>query len=282
MSKVNYMVLDGSIVLSFQGRVETIKSSDKRYDRALKAIREGNLDQIPEVMTLNEAVKGSGFELRDGKLYDGSTELPAALTERIIKLRDMDLPFDPLLKFWDNLKKNPSFNSRQMLYKFLEHNGHPLTDDGCFIAYRGVREDFKDKHTGEFDNSPGQTLEMPRDQVDDNPNNTCSHGFHVACHDYASSFGEKLVEVKVNPIDVVAVPNDYNGTKMRVCKFEVIQECQQIRKEEIYNNPKSVHDEDTSDCDDDLDEEQDDDLCDNCGEEKSPFTNYCGECGHEF
>jgi len=102
-----------------------------------------------------------------------------------------------------------------MLYSFLEHNGHPLTEGGHFIAYRGVTEDFKDMHTRTFNNSPGSVCEMPREEVDDNPNNTCSTGLHVASFKYASDFGPKVVEVKINPKDVVAVPVDYNGIKMR-------------------------------------------------------------------
>lgn len=281
MSKVNYHVLDNSIVLNFKGRTETISVSDKRYDRVVEMIKEGKLDEIPEAVTPETGFESSGLELRDGKLYDGDSALPESLTMRIIKFRDMELPFAPLLAFWDNLKTNPSFNSRQMLYKFLDHNGHPLTEDGCFIAYRGVREDFKDKHTGNFDNSPGQVLEMARDQVDDNPNNTCSNGFHVACFDYAKGFGEKLIEVKVNPADVVAVPTDYNGTKMRVCKFEVIQECEQIRTEEVYNNPDSVYSEEESDDNDEEEEIDEEEHCSSCGEDRDPFDNYCPECGHE-
>jgi predicted RNase H-like nuclease (RuvC/YqgF family) len=53
----------------------------------------------------------------------------------------------------------------------------------------------------------------------------------VACFDYAKGFGEKLVEVLVNPADVVCVPVDYNGTKMRVCRFEVVAECQEMNTE---------------------------------------------------
>lgn len=293
MSKVNYLILNESIVLNYQGCTEVISNSDKRFDLVMDLIRKGTLDEIPAALSLNSAFEGTGLTLRDGKLYDGELPLPEALTERIVRFRDLRLPFEPLLKFWENLKSNPSFNSRQMLYKFLEHNGHPLTDDGCFIAYRGVREDFKDKHTGNFDNSPGQILVMPRDQVDDNPNNTCSHGFHVACFEYARGFGVKLVEVKVNPADVVAVPTDYNGTKMRVCKFEVIQECAEIRKEEVYNNPKSVYDEESpeeescSECGESVDENGNcdgcsDNYCSSCGEERDAFANFCPNCGLEF
>lgn len=307
MSNVKYHVLDNSIVITYQGKPEVISASDKRYDRILGLIRDSKtdpaaLDKIPDLLAdTTKGFESSGLELRDGALWDGDTALPNSLTHRIIKLRDMGLPYDPLIKFWENLKKNPSFNSRAMLYKFLEHNGHPLTEDGCFIAYRGVREDFKDKHTGKFDNSPGQVLEMPREQVDDNPKNTCSTGLHVACYEYAKGFGERLVEVKVNPTDVVAVPEDYNGTKMRVCKFEVIQECQDMRKEEVYENPESIYEDDEDDSDyfaqddeDDLDypentveddeeeEKSEDHFCGNCGNKRDPFANFCSKCGHEF
>lgn len=283
MSKVNYHVLNESIVLNFEGRTEVLAASDKRYAAVLTMIREGKLDEIPAYVTaIEKAFEGSGLELRDGKLWDGETVLPETLTSRILKFRDMALPYDPLLKFWDNLKSNPSFNSRAQLYAFLEHNGHPLTEDGCFIAYRGVREDFKDKHTGNFDNSPGQTLTMPRDQVDDNPNNTCSNGLHVACFDYAQGFGEKLIEVKVNPADVVAVPTDYNGTKMRVCKFEVIQEAATIRTEEVYGKPETVYPQEEPQVDEDDSDELDEDSCQECGSDRDPFANFCGECGSEF
>lgn len=300
MSKVNYSVLNDSIVLNFQGKTDVISASDKRYAKVIEHIRAGTLDEIPAAVSLEQAFEGSGLTLRDGKLWDGEAALPDALTARILKFRDMELPYGPLLNFWANLKKNPSFNSRQMLYKFLEHNGHPLTEDGCFIAYRGVAEDFKDKHTGKFDNSPGQKLSMARDQVDDNPNNTCSNGFHAACFGYARGFGEKMVEVKINPEHVVAVPVDYHGTKMRVCEFEVVQECETIRTEEVYNNPNSVYKDESeeesdefetcSDCGDEVEETNaaglchdcGENCCEECGEERSPFANFCGECGAEF
>lgn len=284
MSKVNYHVLNESIVLNFEGRTEVISVSDKRYGKILDKIREGKLEDIPAMVEeVEKAFEGTGLELKEGRLYDGETALPDALTSRIIKFQEMALPYGPLLSFWKNLKLNPSFNSRHMLYKFLEHNGHPLTDDGHFIAYRGVSEDFKDKHTGQFDNSPGKVLEMSRSEVDDNPKNTCSNGFHVACFSYARGFGEKLVEVKVNPADVVAVPEDYNGTKMRVCRFEVVQECSEVRKEEVYNNPDSVYqEEEPEDLDADDEGDDSDTTCSECDEDRDPFANFCSNCGYEY
>lgn len=231
---MNYHVLNSSMVLNYDGKTVTLSDSDPKYTKVLQLIREGKLNEIKTTLEQNEFTD-AGLTIIDGLLHLDGIALPWELSNRIKKFKELQLPFKPLLLFWDNLRQNPSFNSRAMLYKFLEHNGHPLTEDGHFIAYRGIREDFKDVHTGTMDNRPGSVVSVPRDQVDDNPNNTCSHGLHVACFDYAKGFGPKLVEVKVNPKDVVAVPTDYNGTKMRVSRFEVIQEVNKPNDVELYD-----------------------------------------------
>jgi hypothetical protein len=200
------------------------------------------------------------MDLIDGLVHISGVALPNELSKKIVAFRDLELPTKPLLNFWNNLKTNSSYNSRKMLYAFLEHNGHPLTDDGCFIAYRGVTSDFKDCHTRSFDNSIGAICEVPRDSVDDNPNNTCSSGLHVACHSYAHGFGAKLIKVKVNPVDVVCVPVDYNGTKMRVSKFEVLSECENIDTSELYEH------------------EEIDDVCVECGAEMDCDGEFCQSC----
>lgn len=295
--KVNFMILNESVVLNFEGQTHTIPNTDKRYARVIQAIKAGQLDAIPELVDITRSLEGmvEGMELRDGLLYDNGEALPAQLSDRILRFRDEGLTFAPLFKFWANLKQNPSFNSRLALYKFLEHNGHPLTEEGEFIAYRGVTEDFKDKHTKTFDNAPGAVCEMPREKVDDNPNNTCSHGLHVACFEYAKSFGEKLVEVKVNPKDVVTVPTDYNGTKMRVCRFEVVQEVQEMNTQELYGTPSSPkvemaedeheeeeHEEEEEESweeEEEEEEESEERFCQHCGHEVDEADHFCRHCG---
>lgn len=222
MSKVSYMLLGDSVIINYNAKPTTIRRGDVRFLQVVDCIRQGRLNDIPELINTEGAFAKLGLELKAGLLYMDGDALPDSLSQRVLNLMEEQMPVDILVKFWKNLKQNPSFNSRAMLYKFLEHNGHPLTEDGCFIAYRGVTEDFKDVHTKKFDNSVGAVCTVPRQSVDDNPNNTCSHGLHVACYTYAKGFGSKLIEVKVNPKNVVAVPVDYNGTKMRVCEFEVM------------------------------------------------------------
>ena len=221
--KINYLVTKDSIHLNFNGSHISLNRNHRDYDAVRDAIKNGDLESIPDLLSrpnevkVEEYIENSGLVLVDGNLQDlDGNVLPRVLSNRLKELKEEGFPVTPLVNFWNNLKENPSMNSREQLFKFLEQNGHPLTDDGYFVAYRGVSASFKDLRTGQFDNTPGQVLEMPRNQVDDNPNVTCSHGFHVAAWEYAKSFGPITVEVKVNPRDVVAVPNDYNGQKMRV------------------------------------------------------------------
>jgi ribosomal protein S27AE len=163
-----------------------------------------------------------------------------------------------------------------MLFKFLEHNGHPITTEGNFIAYRAVRGDFLDKHTGTMNNAVGNVVEVPRSQVDDNPNNVCSHGLHVATLEYAKGFGtsgDRLLDVEVDPSDVVAVPTDYNGTKMRVCKFKVVAESKGLIDKPLVESSYEPEEDE---------EETNEDSCPNCGAEVSMWDSYCAACGEQL
>ena len=243
--EIGFVRLEGNILLKINGSTVNIPKDDERFFMVNKAIDEKQFHLIPAMVDDSKRFDHIGLRLENGVLYtkENNQALPSELSNRIIDFSNSNAPVDALLKFWDNLKENASFNSRKMLFKFLEHNGHPLTADGCFIAYRSVRSDFKDHHTGTMDNSVGKVVEINRTEVDDNPNNTCSNGLHVATWDYASGFGSGervMVEVKVRPQDVVCVPTDYNGTKMRVSKFEVLSVCEAPRMNEAVYRQKEL------------------------------------------
>lgn len=254
--KVNYVILKGSLVINFDGKTHNIASSDGRYAKILEAIKAGKLELVPDLTDTTLALRKGGVDIRDGVVYLDNQALPDTLSDRVLQFFHEGLPYEPLIKFWKKLKNNPSFNSRQQLFKFLEHNGHPITTEGNFIAYRSVRSDFKDHHSGKFDNSVGQLVKVDRSEVDDNPNNTCSNGLHVACLSYAQDFGSNrvLIDVEVNPEHVVAVPTDYNGTKMRVCQFLVLAVSQGERKETLATSGYEEDYDSSFDDDDDFEE----------------------------
>jgi hypothetical protein len=172
--------------------------------------------------------------IKEDKILIDKIEMPECLKNKFVELKRRHKPRSYLVKFWDNLQKNPNRNSIQMLYNFLEHNGHPVMGDGCFIAYKAVTKDLKDHHTKTNKHKIGCVVRIDRDKVNPDPRQTCSSGLHVCSWEYLKDFNadnSRWFEVLVNPKDVVAVPNDYNGTKMRVAAYKVYREVKNMRDE---------------------------------------------------
>jgi hypothetical protein len=154
--------------------------------------------------------------------------LPDCLVKKLVEFAYNSYPWKAFSAFLHNLSENPNPESREQLYYFLEHNKFPITEDGCFLAYKYVTEidgHLYDAYTKEYLNDVGCIVVMDRNKCNSDRSTTCSHGLHVAAYEYASGcgIGEVIIEVKINPKDVVAVPYDYNNQKMRVCRYEVIK-----------------------------------------------------------
>ncbi len=145
-------------------------------------------------------------------------------------------------RFMEKLYSNPDQKARDDIFDFIV-NRCGIMDDGDFIAYKRVKANYKDCHSGTMDNSIGKTVSMDRKKCDSNPNQTCSAGLHVCTKGYLSSFGgDRVVLCKVNPKDVVAIPRDYNSMKMRTCEYKVIGEVKDQKDfvdiiERLYKDP---------------------------------------------
>jgi hypothetical protein len=245
----------------------------KKYDNLV------NLVDIPKTIEKKFAATQSNdsqVEVRDGTVYYGGQAVHNCVASKILEFLREGFSFEPLTAFLKNLMENPSFKSVERLYAFLEKNNHPITEDGFFLAYKRVRDDYLDFYSGTFDNTPGQTCKMLRNKVEDDPNKTCSNGLHVANLDYAQNHyhsGQgKLVVCKVNPKDVVSVPTDYNESKMRVSEYVVLadyagvpvtqKDYVQVDKPLSYDNQGWGYDPDDDEDDDDNDswDDEDDDA----------------------
>lgn len=138
-----------------------------------------------------------------------------------------------LINFFNKLMLNPSNRSVNELYGFLEHNDIELTAEGNFLAWKVVRSDYLDCHSGTMDNSVGTEVRVSRNQVDENSERTCSYGLHVCAKSYIKHFSDnssRVVQVEVDPADVVAIPRDYNNAKMRCCGYKVLRDVTHTMK----------------------------------------------------
>lgn len=227
-----------SITVYAKGVQKSFLYDDPVFAGVYSAIRESRWNDLEKLIfpeKLIEKLSKGVIKVIDGSVHlgtdEGTVELPEELNSTVLHFVQENLPYDYLVKFALKLFQNPSKSSIKQLYKYLSKNQFPICDDGDFIAYRKVTNEFKDFRTEKFDNSIGSTVEMKRELVDDNPNVTCSSGLHAANWDYAHNFyypGEgRIVVMKINPADVVSVPVDYNDAKMRVFKFYVLEEVKE-------------------------------------------------------
>lgn len=141
--------------------------------------------------------------------------------------------------FTENLYNNVDPEIRAQLVTWMaSQDWLTFTEDGCFIGYRGAQMmngvpcsihqgpavvDGKNVN-GHVPNPDGAVVEMPRSMVQHDPSVGCASGLHVGTYDYAHGWAQGvLLTVKVNPRDVVSVPFECDASKVRVCRFEVLE-----------------------------------------------------------
>ncbi len=283
--RVNWFITDQNVTVNYGGQTHIVKRTDALANDMIRAIKENRTKDIPNLVSVAQAMahKSKGnVVVKDGDLLVKGVKVPAELARKIQKFIDEGLPYQPLVKFAENLQSNPSFRAVNELFQFLEKNDHPFTENGNFIAYKRVKGDFMDIHSGTFDNHPGQVPSVPRNQVDEDSNRTCSNGLHVANWHYAhTQFASHnpstdiMLEVEVNPADVVAIPTDYNQSKMRVCKYKVLG----VVETEFKDSNLRVVDPNFS-FDEEEEEEEEDEVhtCAECGCETVPGYTFCEDC----
>ena len=262
----------GKIAATIEGVSYTIDTDHPKYKEALDCVRNRDWETFVDIVNIAKQVQNyfsnsnSGVEIKDGLVTYNGEVIHNTLTKRIISFIRDGLPYEPLVKFFNNLMDNPSKRAVDELYDFLEAGELPITEDGCFLAYKNVRKNYMDIHSGTFRNMVGDVCEMPRNRVDEERERTCSYGLHFCSIAYLPHFsdsdGGHTMIVKINPKDVVSIPADYNNTKGRTCRYEVVAEYKDDWRSKIdrgesgWNSPlySSNGGEYDDCCDDDCDE----------------------------
>ena len=226
-----FIMQGNSITVVIGSKPHTISKSHITFQKVLDAIKAQDWNLVKDIIEPVKVVLNYGkgnVSVQGEELFWKGKPMHNALSNRMIAMLQEGFPVEPLVNFMENLMTNPSKRAVTELYGFLEKNSLPITPDGCFLAYKKVRNDFLDIHSGTMDNSVGKIVEMERNEVDDNKDQTCSTGLHFCSQDYLPHFGNgydsRVVILKINPADVVSIPSDYNNAKGRACRYEVVGE----------------------------------------------------------
>ena len=235
-----FIIQGNNVVVVIDNTPHTISKTHITYQKVVDAIKANDWDTVRNVIEPKKVVLEYGkgnVAVQGDTLFWKGREMHNALTSRMIAMLQEGFPIEPMVNFMENLMSNPSKRAVDELYGFLEKNNLPITPDGHFLAYKKVRANYLDVHSGTMDNSVGKIVEMERNEVDDNKDRTCSTGLHFCSQDYLNHFGgERVVIVKINPRDVVSIPSDYNDSKGRACRYEVVGELG-VDPDEAFDKP---------------------------------------------
>lgn len=240
-----FIKTDDSLTIVIDNTPKTMSADHPSFEEALDALELNDIDLLDSLFDVKNKINKEfvstktntgGVEIcEDGTILYGGEVLHNYVVDKIFEFMDCRLPFQPLVNFLDKLMSNPSKRAVDQLYRFLEHKHLPICEDGDFLAYKSVRSNYLDHHSGQFSNHVGSILQMPRNAVCDDADLGCSYGFHAGSYEYASTFGgndSRLVIVKINPADVVSVPHDCNCQKLRTSRYEVVKDF-----DKVYNKP---------------------------------------------
>jgi len=176
--------------------------------------------------------------VKNGQIYLDNDPLNNAVADQAVRFITEGVEnWEPLIKFFENVAANPDHHSRDNMADWLASEEFTITEDGMIVGYRYVDTDSEGNYyanhqgyaivdgveiNGRIPNPVGAVVEMPRSMVNHDPAQGCSSGLHVGNWVYSGSGYRTTLMVLVNPRDVVSVPTDAGGSKMRVCRFEIV------------------------------------------------------------
>lgn len=255
--------------------IYTANEFHPNFEKILVGLRTGNeavwewFDVAGGVMsrfrTITERVSWNGGEV----LWDGDP-VHSALAEQLERaIRDGDSAnYKAVARFWERLSANPNEHSREQAYAFLASHSFQITPEGKIVAFKGVSRGEDDvwlsTASSQVDGVPsayvngvplpplrkvsqrvGDVVSMPRSEVVHDPNKHCSRGLHVSTRSFATSYSHNgaVLEVHVDPVHLVSVPNDTSGEKVRVCQYtvkRVIEDGEILSNRPVISDTSSV------------------------------------------
>jgi hypothetical protein len=254
MTNVSFLTNDSGerfVVALVGSELLTARDDHPNFDAICDGVRDGMAEDdlsklFDPAVAVSEWFKPitRRVSVSNGRLFFDGDEVHNALAKQVLRFMDegLDDRAYSLVRFFENVQQNPNEHSREQLFEWLDRHMFTITDDGCFVGYKGVNKVLNDDGTisyksissgpaivdgvpvnGHVPNNPGTIVEMARSAVAHDPSVGCSTGLHVGTFEYARDFSRGAVlEVYVHPADVVSVPTDCNHQKLRTCRYEVV------------------------------------------------------------
>lgn len=215
----------------------------------------------PKLRRISDHLSCDGWHVYYDNADFASICLDTSLEDHLVRLIESDADDDEWqswARFAERLYANVHEDIRDQLFRWMrKQNWLTVDETGRLVGYRGcarmtddegnsypasVHEGFaivdgKVVH-GHVPNHVGSVVEHRRDKVEHDPSVGCASGLHVGTYDYAVGWrptGGYLVRVAVAPEDIVSVPFECDSSKIRCCRFEVLDIIDDVPEDELHD-----------------------------------------------
>ena len=222
-----YFKDDERLIVHFaNGDVAVWSTDNPEMPHILELCKSAKWGEIEILNNINKALMSSKeIIIEDNTVkIDGvsvvNTDTPIMKFIKILQEKGVvNSEIERIKPFLENMFKNPFINAVQEIYDYCKAMDFEITDDGCFLAYKNVRKDLGSIYdNGATKHKIGEYTEVK--MYDTERTNTCSNGLHFCSKSYLKHYtGDVTIIVKVNPMDVVSIPVDYNFAKGRCRKY---------------------------------------------------------------
>lgn len=290
----SHLVSPNGILIFTGGKQYQVASDHPNFSLIRERLAKKDYSEIPDLVDTRNAIRrwfaaNPRVSFVNDRVAVDGVAFSDAVTAKVFNMLEAGNDATALINFLVKVRRNPSAVSQAELLLFCEANNFMIHEDGDILAYKSVRNDWFDAHSGSVFNKPfalmtedervkyaagvsvtnasggaestvttrtttGRTIvSTPRFMVDDERERTCSFGLHFAAYDYARGFSQNLLLIKVDPADVVSIPSDYNNQKGRCARYEVvahIETREPLPHREVYTDSDIFDDlSDEDDCD---------------------------------
>lgn len=317
---LSYTISEQAVTVLLTDGLHTVANDHPKYQELITALKAHDEAEVTRLIDLTKPIKDfvqlgedPEFTVNAGAVMYQGEPFGEAVSTKVLRMIDAGAEPQPLFNCLRKLRANPSRVAQEEALLFMLANNCLIHEDGDFIAFKGLRGDFMDVHSGTVPNKPAALLDaterttypmaqlgqeqnvtvavegervvvtMPRYKVDDDRTRTCSFGLHVGALDFAKGFSQgRVVSVKFNPADIVSVPRDASDQKVRVCRYVILNEIEgEWQHREVYSNDDlGLDDEEDTDDLEDLDDDQPE--CEQCGNTAYDETAVTDRDGNVF
>jgi hypothetical protein len=234
MKKISYIISPSyRISAHIDNQPYVVNPDHPRYKDIVAAIQQDDADTFKKLADINSAIADYTIGLVSvvhGVVKFKDRVVQTYTAQRILDAMKLGLPFEPVIRFLENVMLNPSKRAVDELDHWMSHNDIPITDDGFWLGYKRLHftgtqawvtpnlqhemsadllniynhdeerlkneghhkvDIYVDCHSKTIRQWVGKVVEVERNTVDDNFGIDCSEGLHVGSQSYVKSYSSE-------------------------------------------------------------------------------------------